>query len=149
MKALIAVVTLCIVTLIVAGILYSGKSKNEEMFSRQVSRSRHSRLPQGPTRRGGLGYGRPGIPAIPLDIPIPINPEINGETFLDYSNVDWNKLCPSPVGAPCRNYLDCGPAELCVNQAGYIVSEESPIQAESAVCVCSIQNACALEGNIC
>jgi hypothetical protein len=148
MKLWIVAIALCVVALIVAGILCSGKSKNEEMFSRQVSRSSHPRLP-GPRGGGGRGYGRPGIPSIPLNIPIPENPEINGETFLDYSNVDWDQLCPSPIGTKCRNYLDCGPSELCVNQAGYIVREESPVQAESAVCVCSIQNACALEGNIC
>lgn len=94
-------------------------------------------------------YGRPGIPSIPMDIPIPKNPESLGQTYVDYHNPNWNKLCPSPVGTHCRNYLDCGSAELCVDQAGYIVGEEASIQPESAVCVCSIQNPCALVGNIC
>ena len=97
-------------------------------------------------------YGKPGIPAIPLDIPIPKTPmrDRGDGTFIDYANTDLNKICPSKPGTSCRTVLDCGPAELCVDQAGWIVDgRQDMVQPESAVCVCSIQNACVSGGNIC
>lgn len=97
-------------------------------------------------------YGRPGIPSIPLDIPIPKQPirDRGDGTFVDYSGDDLKKICPSKPGTRCGTVLDCGPAELCVDQAGWIVDGRSDmVQPESAVCVCSIQNACVSGGNIC
>jgi len=97
-------------------------------------------------------YGRPGIPAIPLNVPIPQNPikDRGDGTFIDYANADLNKICPSKPGTLCRTVLDCGSAELCVDQAGWIVDGRTDmVQPESAVCVCSIQNACVSGGNIC
>ena len=94
-------------------------------------------------------YGKPGVAAVPLDIPIPTNRPIvgEGETYIDYSGTDWRSLCPSPPGTRCGTYADCGPAELCIDQAGWFAP--SGIQSGSQVCVCSIQNACMTGENIC
>jgi hypothetical protein len=136
MKICVIVVALCLVALIAVAVGWRYKTNREGMSLDENDDAKPF-------------YGRPGVRSIPLYIPIPKNPEMNGQTYVDYHHPDWKKYCPSPAGTRCRNYSDCGPAELCIDQAGYIVRDAPEIQPESAVCVCSIQNSCALEGNIC
>lgn len=98
-------------------------------------------------------YGRTGMPSVPMDIPIPSKFFHPNKTYVDYSGVDFTKLCPSPPGKWCKTVEDCGPAELCVNSAGTIVFgpeyEQHQIQPQSNTCKCSIQNPCLIAGNIC
>jgi hypothetical protein len=94
-------------------------------------------------------YGRPGIPSVPLDIPIPELPIKDLGTFVNYSGTDFHQICPSKPGTRCNNVMDCGPAELCVNQAGWIADDQNNSQPSSSVCVCSMQNACISGENIC
>ena len=97
------------------------------------------------------GYSKPGMPAVPLDIPIPEGmPKRKDGTYISYPGTDIKSLCPSPPGTHCGTYLDCGPAELCVDQAGWIVDGgPDQIQPQSSVCICSVQNPCVTAGNIC
>lgn len=94
-------------------------------------------------------YGRPGVPSIPLDIPIPKQPIKDLGTFVNYSGTDPYQICPSKPGTRCNTVMDCGLAELCVNQAGWITEDQNIIQPNSSVCVCSIQNSCVSGENIC
>lgn len=144
MRLLIIQILLFIVTCMIIYFIFSSKSH-----------SIRERLDLETVAPGGgkpkSFYGRPGIPSVPLDIPIPKQPiRTRGDgTFVDYSN-DVKQMCPSKPGTHCNTVLDCGPAELCIDQAGWIVSDHPDmVQPESAVCVCSIQNACVSGENIC
>lgn len=94
-------------------------------------------------------YARPGVPSVPLDIPIPEQPIKDIGTFVNYSGTDLHQICPSKPGTRCNTVMDCGPAELCVNQAGWITENQNIIQPNSSVCICSIQNSCVSGENIC
>jgi len=97
------------------------------------------------------GYGKVGIASMPMNVYIPPHVyQTNG--VVDYSNIDFNKLCPTPPGAGkwCKNHNDCpGEAELCYNSAyGPVVEGTPTVQEESNYCTCSIQNAC-IEPGVC
>jgi hypothetical protein len=95
-------------------------------------------------------YGRSGVPSVPLDILIPKKPIKDLGTFVSYPETSFHQICPSKPGTHCNSVLDCGPAELCIDQAGWIASGTvDKIQPKSSVCVCSIQNACISGENIC
>lgn len=101
------------------------------------------------------GYGRQGVPSVPMNIPIPPHSNrTNNMNFISYDKVDLKTLCPN-AGGPgkwCASRKDCGPAELCYNSAyGVVIPKENggiPDQAESNYCSCSIQSTC-LEDAVC
>lgn len=133
-------ILLIILFIIVLGLLFRKHSIQEGMDPSAIA-------------PGGGGpkpyYGRPGVRAIPFYVPLPNEQTVKDmdQTYVDYSGVDTKKLCPSPPGTKCKTYSDCGPAELCIDQAGWFAP--STVQPGSSVCVCSIQNPCLIGENIC
>lgn len=94
-------------------------------------------------------YGRPGIPSTDLEIPIKWNLP-HGQTFIDYSTINFEHLCPNNgKETHCKTYLDCGPAELCVDSEGWISRYVDDESSSYKNCKCSIQNPCLIAGNIC
>lgn len=75
-----------------------------------------------------------------------------GNGFVDYSQVDKHKLCPTPIGAGkhCNSHNDCpGVAEVCWNSTGYpVIDGMANPDPEANYCTCSIVNPC-LEPGIC
>lgn len=90
----------------------------------------------------------PGQPGYAIGGPwscIVLNPpdHLPQRSYIYYSPEEMKAVCPTD-GQPCKVRADCGPAEICINSAGYIADPTipAPYEPDASYCSCSIANLC-------